>query len=193
MTLPRTRVVRWLRVLLPLAALAILSTLFLFSRKGGEESQIPYAEVDARQMAQEPRVIAPEYAGVTDDGAELSLGARQAAPSDGGGAAQELRLDWRRADGLSADLTAPEAGVADGSIGLRGGVRMTTSSGWRMDAPSIDAATDRSRIIAREGVEAKAPFGDIRADRMDLAPMGEDGTGEAVLNFSGSVRLIYQP
>ena len=193
MALGRTRVVRWLRFLLPLAALAILSTLFLFSRNGGEESQIPYAEVDAQQMAQEPRVVAPQYAGVTDDGAELSLVARQAAPSGGGGNAQELRLDWKRPDGLSADLTAPSAGVADGLIGLTGGVRMTTSSGWQVDAPSVDAATDRSRISAGEGVEAVAPFGQIRADRMDLEPQGEDGSGAAVLNFSGSVRLIYQP
>ena len=42
----RTRTVRWLRVLLPLAALAMLSTLFLFSRGGDSESQIPYADVE---------------------------------------------------------------------------------------------------------------------------------------------------
>ena len=43
----RTRTVRWLRVLLPLLALAMLSTLFLFSRGSDGESQIPYADVDA--------------------------------------------------------------------------------------------------------------------------------------------------
>ena len=47
----RTRTVRWLRVLLPLLALAMLSTLFLFSRGSDGESQIPYADVDAEAMA----------------------------------------------------------------------------------------------------------------------------------------------
>lgn len=191
----RTRIVRWLRVLLPLAALAILSTLFLFSRHPEVDPRIPYAQVDAEQMARERRMVSPEYSGVTDDGAELSLRASEAAPAtgNGSGSAREVRLDWRRGGTLSADLTAPEAGMDDGVIGLRGGVRMTTSSGWRLDAPSLDVATDRSRISAAEGVEAEAPFGSIRADRMDLQPRGATGDGEAVLNFSGSVRLIYQP
>ena len=49
----RTRIVRWLRVLLPLAALAILSTLFLFSRRPEEDSRIPYAQVDLEQIGVE--------------------------------------------------------------------------------------------------------------------------------------------
>ena len=75
----RTRVVRWLRVLLPLAALAMLSTLFLFSRGGDSESQIPYADVDAQAMARDPRLVSPEYAGVTDDGAALQAAMNAAA------------------------------------------------------------------------------------------------------------------
>lgn len=187
----RTRTVRWLRVLLPLAALAMLSTLFLFSRGGDSESQIPYADVDAEAMAREPRVVAPEYAGVTDDGAALTLRATQASAGQGGGRAQDLRLDWQRPDGLRADLTAPQAGVADGAIRLDGGVRMTTSSGWTLDAQSVEAATDRSRIAARNGVKAEAPFGSLTAQRMELAPA--DGQDASVLSFSGDVRLIYRP
>ena len=81
----RTRVVRWLRVLLPLLALAMLSVMFLFSREGGDgRSQIPYAEVDAEAMARDPRVVAPEYAGVTADGARLTLRATEAATGRSG-------------------------------------------------------------------------------------------------------------
>lgn len=187
----RTRVVRWLRVLLPLLALVMLSTLFLFSRNGGSESRIPYAEVDAEAMARDPRLVAPEYAGVTDDGARLTLRATEAAPDEGGGRARDLRLDWQRPDGLQADLTAPRAGLADGAIRLDGGVRMTTSTGWTLDAQSAEAATDRSRIAADEGIEAKAPFGTLSARRMELAP--GRGSDASILNFSGDVRLIYQP
>lgn len=188
----RTRIVRWLRVLLPLTALAMLSVLFLFSRQGDGESQIPYADVDAQSMARDPRLVAPEYAGVTADGAQLVLRATEAAPAGGsGGKARDLQLDWQRPDGLRADLTAPQAGMDGGAIRLGGGVRMTTSSGWTVDAPSVEAATDRSRIAAENGVQAQAPFGSLSARRMELAP---DATGDAsILNFSGDVRLIYQP
>ncbi|WP_374298899.1 hypothetical protein [Paracoccus sp. (in: a-proteobacteria)] len=188
----RTRVVRWLRVLLPLLALAMLSVLFLFSRTGDTESRIPYAEVDAEAMARDPRVVAPEYAGVTEDGASLTLRATEAAPGNGGsGSARDLRLDWLRPDGLRADLTAPQAGLAEGAIRLDGGVRMTTSTGWTLDAQSVEAATDRSRIAAGDGVEAEAPFGALSAQRMELAP-AEEGDS-SILNFSGDVRLIYKP
>lgn len=189
----RTRIVRWLRVLLPLAALALLSTLFLFSREPEAESRIPYADVDAEAMARDPRLVAPDYAGVTEDGARLTLRASTAAvPGAGaGGDAQDLRLDWQRADGLTAELTAPEGGLAEGRVSLGGGVRMQTSSGWEITSPRIDAATDRSEVEATEGVDATAPFGALSAGRMRLAPDAPDGP--AVLNFSGGVRLIYQP
>ena len=187
----RTRTVRWLRVLLPLAALAILSTLFLFSRGGDSPSRIPYADVDAEAMARDPRLVAPEYAGVTDDGAQLTLRATEAAPGQGGGSARDLRLDWQRPDGLRADVTAPQGGLADGAIRLDGGVRMTTSTGWTLDAQSVEAATDRSRIAAEAGVKAEAPFGTLSAQRMELAPGADEDA--SILNFSGDVRLIYQP
>ncbi|WP_295042492.1 hypothetical protein [uncultured Paracoccus sp.] len=187
----RTRIVRWLRVLLPLLALMMLSVLFLFSRGGDGESQIPYADVDAQAMARDPRLVAPEYAGVTPDGAQLILRATEAATAAQGGSARDLQLDWQRPDGLRADLSAPRAGLAGDAIRLEGGVRMTTSSGWTVDAPSVEAATDRSRIGAQEGVQARAPFGSLSARRMELAPA--EGQDDAILNFSGDVRLIYQP
>lgn len=187
----RTRIVRWLRVLLPLLALAMLSVLFLFSRGDDGESRIPYAEVDARSMARDPRLVAPEYAGVTDDGAQLTLRASEAAPGGEGGTARNVRLDWQRPDGLRADLTAPRAGLAGGEIRLDGGVRITTSSGWVVDAARVDAATDRSRIAAGDGVAATAPFGALSARRMELAPA--PGADASILNFSGDVRLIYRP
>lgn len=196
----RTRIVRWLRVLLPLAALAILSTLFLLGRKPGETPNIPYARVDAEDMARDPRMIAPEYAAVTPDGARISVNAAEATPDPAaGGGVSSLRLSWQAADGLTADLTAPDAafGEAEGGVSLTGGVRMTTSSGWVVTAPRIDAAGDRSRLTAGEGVAAEAPFGQLTAGAMELR-RADPATGGAppdshVLNFTGGVRLIYQP
>ncbi|CAM3399170.1 hypothetical protein PANO111632_17660 [Paracoccus nototheniae] len=208
----RTRIVRWLRVLLPLVALVMLSTMFLFSRRPDAESRIPYAEVEAEEAARQGRIVAPEYSGVTGDGARLSLRAAEAAPGAGGGAAGDLRLDWDRPGGpgvagLRAGLTAPQGGLQDGLVRLEGGVRMTTSSGWQMDAPEIEARTDASVITATQGVEAQAPFGWIEAGQMRLSPAdaGDDAAAEreaqdgaaggnaAVLRFSDGVRLIYQP
>lgn len=199
----RTRIVRWLRVLLPLLALALLSSLFLLGREPGTQPSIPYAQVDAEQMAREPRMTQPEYSGVTKDGAAITLRAAQAVPSGGsngdggggsGGTASVLRMTWRAPDGLAADLTAPEADMQAGAIALRGGVQMTTSSGWALTAPRLDSATDQSRIEARDGIQGFAPFGQIQAGQMVLHRPAGDTTGKAhVLDFTGGVRLLYQP
>lgn len=188
----RTRIVRWLRVLLPLIALAILSTLFLFSRDAGENPTIPYADVDAQDMARDPRMTAPEYAGVTSDGAAITLSATEMRNSEEQrGNAAGLRMTWRAEDGLAADLTAPDASIEDGMIRLRGGVRMTTSSGWAMTTPRVDSSTDRTVITAPEDVRGFAPLGDLSAGAMQL--LRETEGGDQVLNFTNGVRLIYLP
>ncbi|MDO5631266.1 MAG: hypothetical protein Q4G22_05440 [Paracoccus sp. (in: a-proteobacteria)] len=189
----RTRIVRWLRVLLPLLALAILSTLFLLGRKPGVEPNIPYAQVDAEEMARDPRITAPRYAGVTPDGAQVSLSAAEASTDPADGKVRTLRMDWRAPgdDGLIANLAAPLAETSPDSVHLSGGVQMHTSSGWRLTAPEITALMTDDRISATTGVTATAPFGEIEAGAMDLVP-DETGAGH-VLNFTDGVRLLYRP
>lgn len=189
----RTRVVRWLRVLLPLAALAMLSTMFLLSRRSDTESRIPYAQVDAEAAAREGRVVAPEYSSVTKDGTTLALRAASVAPRTGGGAGQDLRLDWQRPDGLVAEVAAPSGGMTDGRVWLDGGVTMDTSTGWQIRTRRVEAATALAEIIAPEGIEAEAPFGRIEAGQMRLAPNENAPDEPAILNFFGGVRLIYRP
>ena len=69
----RSRLIAWLRVLLPLAALAILSTLFLLGRTPDPDDALPYAEVDAEDMVRDPRMTRPEFAGVSKSGAEVTV------------------------------------------------------------------------------------------------------------------------
>ncbi|MFV0384309.1 hypothetical protein [Paracoccus sp. (in: a-proteobacteria)] len=194
----RTRIVRWLRVLLPLVALVILSTMFLFSNRPGDGTGLSPAHEGAEQTARDHRILLPHYSTMTGDGAEISLRAAEAMPGRDtqDPTASDLLLDWRAKSGLSARLIAPDGTLGDDMIELRGGVRMTTSSGWQVEAPSVDAAMDKSWMLADEGVEAEAPFGHLTADRMHMQPDERFETGPdapSVLNFTGNVHLIYQP
>lgn len=116
----RTRIVRLLRVALPLLALALLSSLFLLGRRPDGRVDIPYADVT--EAPGRPALEAPSYAGVADDGAAITLQADDAGPAGAAQGASALRLTWRRPDtGQAADLTAPRAEVADGQVMLSGG------------------------------------------------------------------------
>lgn len=194
----RSRIVTLLRWLLPLSALAILSTLFLLSRSPDPEDAIPYADVDAEALANRPQMTAPRFAGVTEDGGRLTLSASNAVP-DGRESADltDLVLHWRAPDGLGADVSAGSAELRDETIELGQGVRMTLSSGYVLSAPSMEASTVTDALVAPGPVGGLAPFGRIDAGAMALrAERGSaaNGTGIShVLDFTGGVRLIYQP
>ncbi|MBP9047244.1 MAG: LPS export ABC transporter periplasmic protein LptC [Tabrizicola sp.] len=191
-----TRLVGWLKVALPLTALAILSTLFLVARRIDPEAALPYAEVDVEDLAREPRMTAPTYAGTTEDGAALTLSASEARPEADGAPAKAagLRLELATPDGGRMDLLAAEAVMEDAArqLLLSGGVTLTTSSGYRLETAEVAAKLDRTGLESRTPVLATGPAGEIRADGMSLR---QDNLtpGAYVLVFKGNVRLVYQP
>jgi lipopolysaccharide export system protein LptC len=191
-----SRVVGWLKVVLPLAALAILSTLFLVARRIDPEAALPYAEVDVEDLAREPRMTAPAYAGKTSDGAALTLSAEEARPAAEGSAARAagLRLDLATPDGATTRLVAAEAVMEDATrqVLLSGGVTISTSSGYVLETTDMAVKLDRTGFESRSPVTATGPAGEIRADRLVL---GQDNMtpGAYVLVFKGDVRLVYQP
>ncbi|MDO9527303.1 MAG: hypothetical protein Q7J57_17480, partial [Gemmobacter sp.] len=60
-----SRVVGALKVVLPLAALVLLSVLFLLARGREDGSELRYSDVDLEALLKEPRMTAPTYTGVT--------------------------------------------------------------------------------------------------------------------------------
>ena len=187
----RSRLIAWLRVLLPLAALAILSTLFLLGRTPDPDDALPYAEVDAEDLIRDPRMTRPEFAGVSEGGARVTLTAERASPvQDQDSSAESLRMTWRAQDGLAADLTAPTARMEGQQIHLSGGVRVTTSDGWAMTVPQVDTDLSADRMLGTGGLTGFAPIGRLDADRMEMT---RSPNGDYLLNLTGDVRLVYQP
>lgn len=191
-----TRLVGWLKVILPLTALAILSTLFLVARRVDPEAALPYAEVDVEDLAREPRMTAPTYAGTTEDGAALTLSASEARPAADGTPAKAagLRLELATPDGGQTELLAAEAVMDDATrqVLMSGGVVLTTSSGYRLETAEVAAKLDRTGLESRTPVVATGPAGEIRAESMVLSQDNRT-PGAYVLVFKGGVRLIYQP
>ncbi len=191
-----TRLVGWLKVALPLTALAILSTLFLVAHRIDPEAALPYAEVDVEDLAREPRMTAPTYAGTTEDGAALTLSASEARPEADGVAATAagLRLELATPDGGRTELVAAEAVMEDATrqVILSGGVVLSTSNGYRLETAEVVAKLDRTGLESRAPVVATGPAGEIRAEGMALSQDNRT-PGAYVLVFKGGVRLVDQP
>ena len=190
-------VVAWLKVALPLVALAILSTLFLVSRTIDPSDAIPFAEVDIEDRVREPRLTNPTWAGVTDDGAALTIAAEEARPErDGnsGASATRIMAELQTPDGGTTNIVAAR-GVLDTvtrSFRVDGGVRISTSTGYELETGSLTAALDRTSLISDGEVRGTGSAGQITAGRMEVT-QESDGSDRYLLVFKNGVRLLYLP
>ena len=211
-----SRLVYWLKILLPLTALTILSTLFLLSRNVRPEDAIPYAEVDIADRIRTPRLTAPDFAGMTADGAALSLKAAEARlGADGStspGAISELVGLLETPDGARTDLVAKAARLDQDAktMRLEGGVVISNSTGYRIETAGISVALDRTSLDSLGSVTATGPAGTFKAGSLHLglaipealaspeALATPEGLATAapptyVLVFKDGVRMIYLP
>jgi len=191
-----TRVVGWLKVVLPLAALVILSTLFLLSDRIDPNAAIPYAEVDVEDLANDPRMSAPAYAGTTADGAGITLSASSVRPASEelGASAESVAARVETPDGQRIDIAAASAALddADGVLSLSGGVTLETEAGYRVETDGMTARLDRTLVESASPVVVTAPMGDIRADSFAITQDAADPSAY-LLVFKGGVKLVYQP
>jgi len=189
--------VAWLKVGLPLLALAILSTLFLVSRTIDPSDAIPFAEVDVEDRIREPRLTNPTWAGVTNDGTALTIAANEARPDQGNGTnanVEALIVDLNPPDGSSARLVAAR-GILDSANSAfiaEGGVTVTTSTGYELQSDAMTAALDRTSLVSHTAVAGHGPVGTLTAGAMELTQKN-DASGTYVLVLKNGVKLIYNP
>jgi len=194
---PHSRAVLWLKIILPLAALAILSSIFLVSRTIDPNDAIPYAQVDVADRIRDPRLTGPVFSGMTSDGSAVTVNADQMRPdrdNPGKGTARILRARLEAPDGGFTEVAAPDGRMdtVAATIDLTGGVVVTSSTGYRVRAPEMTGLLDRTDLTATGGVTADGPLGTITSDSMHLT-RGDGPDGRYLLVFNDRVRLVYLP
>ena len=137
-----SRLVFWLKIMLPILALAILSTLFLFARHIDIEGALPYAQVEIDKLAADPRLTAPEYSGVTKDGVAIKVAASTARPGKDANSpvtADDVIALYQEVSGGKVTIRA-KGGIFDQTAGLltlNGNVVVTTADGYQIDRKSV--------------------------------------------------------
>lgn len=190
----RTRIVRWLKVALPLAAMILLSTLFLVSRSADPMAEIPFATIDLKESAQSERISEPSFAGVTDDGDQVTFTADSALPGqDGEVDAEKITAQIALSSGGSMTIHA-DTGHVEGSgesTMLRGSVVVTSSTGYRLTTEAMELGLRETRVESEGQVDGDGPAGTLTAGKMKLTTDPE--TGAAYMVFTGGVKLVYEP
>jgi lipopolysaccharide export system protein LptC len=182
------------KIILPLAALALLSTLFLFARNPANNTDIPLAQVV--ELARDQQLSAPEFSGLTDSGAVLRITARSARPVAGRpdtAAIDDLRIRMENPGGgrLDASGVTGEIDGRDRVMRMGGLVRLETSTGYVMETGGMTLSLDDGTAISDGFLEIRAPMGRLTAGQVTFRAE-DDNTGHQML-FTDGVRLIYSP
>lgn len=189
-----SRTVAWLKVALPLAALALLSTLFLLSRDMDPGQAIPFADKEVQDRLRDQQITAPFFSGSTADGDQLSFSAVKITTPEGQiGTNQAENIVARiiLADGPEVTILSDLAqfNIAEDLAMLEGNVRLKSSNGYKIQTHALHSEMSSLRITAPENVQADSPFGQINAGGMTLQ-LAENGSA-AQMVFTNGVKLVY--
>ena len=186
-----------LKVVLPITALVLLSLVFLLARTVDPRAAISNAEIDVEERARDPRLSGARFAGVTEDGAALTIVA-ETARSDVTATMRldvtglDLRLEGAEGETLQASASSGTIDRGRGRFSLDGGLDFSVSPGYRLTTQTLTGLLDSTQVSAPGTVTGMAPAGEITAGSMELCVNPEGGTGY-LLVFASGVRLNYQP
>ncbi|WP_299026476.1 hypothetical protein [uncultured Sulfitobacter sp.] len=191
-----SRTIAWLKVAFPLAALALLSTLFLLSRAMETETAIPFADKEVQDRLRDQQITGPFFSGTTSRGDQISFSAEKLVTLQdrvGTNRAEEVAASIRTSKGATFDLRADvvELDIAANSAQLSGNVQMVTSSGYSITTQRLETQVSTLDITAPEQVAATGPLGRLDAGNMRIfTPKDADA---AQMVFSSGVKMVYTP
>ena len=192
-----SRVVAWAKVMLPLLALALLSTLFLVARTVDPAQNLPFADVDVDEIAREQRIGAPRYNTVTEEGAAIALSAKTASPDPDNaerltGDIVQAQIDLPSGEVIHVNANAMELDYGAGTAALRDDVQITSDSGYKITTADLEIALDRTRIWSTHRTVLQGDVGEISANGFEMVEQSS-ATNTYVLVFKGDVKLLYTP
>lgn len=191
-----SRTVNWMKIVLPVGAIALILTIFLTGEDRGAvidmQSTANVAALGAGLKLENPR-----FAGQTDAGDPFIVTARSALPD--GAVPDRIELDQpsgevRLSDGIRLVVTAlaGEMFRKDEELHLNGSVQLETSNGYTAQTDRVELDLANKTAVAPGMVQAEGPLGGIRADRLSVVrktPEAKDVT----VRFEGNVKVTYIP
>ena len=190
-----SRMITFLKVLLPLMALALLSTLFLLSRNTEPMASIPFAEAEVNERMRDQQITGPFFSGSTEQGDQISFSAGKIGVADGNGrvTANDISAQIDLSSGARlvffADLG--EVDIANDTSILSGKVLITTSTGYKINSERLVSAMTSLNMESPDKIIAEGPLGTFSAGSMRLT--FSEKTKFTQMIFTNAVKLIYDP
>ncbi|MDA0901340.1 MAG: LPS export ABC transporter periplasmic protein LptC [Proteobacteria bacterium] len=187
-----SRIVTFSKLVLPLAALVVLSLMFLFSGRPDPNQALPLATQSADGQLGQQGMTNPHFAMVTGSGRTLELIASSAEPValDANQIfATDVMARITRLMGARDQITADQAlwNSQTTDTQLTGNIVATTPEGYRLDTEELSINAASGDIVAPQAVLITSD--EIRLEAGQMAITGP--SDHQVVHFQGGVRLLY--
>lgn len=190
-----SRMVQFLKVVLPLVAIGMLSTVFLLSRSIETNVSVPFTQQDIDKRLADQVVTQPDYRGTTRKGEDVQIEATRATQGTEGEA--PTAAEFRGRLGLlsggvitldsNSGLIRPDKNTAT----FVGDVVITTTDGIVVTTDLLNTALDEIRGDTPGQVDGTGIIGDFTAGRMTFGTEKKDGPVHII--FTDGVKLVYEP
>ncbi|NRB03097.1 MAG: LPS export ABC transporter periplasmic protein LptC [Rhodobacteraceae bacterium] len=189
-----SRIINFLKLALPFAALVILSTLFLLSRERNASDAVPFAASELRDRVANQQVTGPVFSGLSTSGDAMTVTAdamRSTSKNDHEARKIDAAFDMANGTRISVVADDGQISVLSQTATLNGHVRLTTSGGIEFQSDQVDAQLEPLSIASPGPIKGTTPFGTLSAGGMRLSDLDE--RGQRQLLFTNGVKLVYQP
>ncbi|MEM1161294.1 MAG: LPS export ABC transporter periplasmic protein LptC [Pseudomonadota bacterium] len=188
--------VRWMKFLLPIAAMVLIGMIFIQGNDRGAVIDMQ-STADAAALSAGLTLENPRFAGMTEDGQPFVVTAKSALPD--GAAPDRIELDApvgeiRLGDGITLTVTANAGEMYrnDEQLHLNGSVTLESSNGYTAKADVVELDLTTKTATVPGPVEADGPRGGISADRMELRQEQSESRALTAV-FQGNVRVVLLP
>mgnify|MGYP001092648953 CR=1 FL=1 len=186
--------VAWLKTLLPIVALGLLSTIFLFSGRVDVTQSLPYTEHNIAEIVREQRITRPYFTGIASNGTEIALSAAYASPQIENAHILEitdLSVVLRSTSDRMVQVTAGQ-GALDSTrqtAQISTDVHIAALPDFWVTTEALDMNFNQGFISAKGGFQGVTSLGAITAGEMHLQMTADDQQ----IVFLNDVRLVYSP
>jgi lipopolysaccharide export system protein LptC len=186
--------VAWLKTLLPIVALGLLSTIFLFSGKVDVTQSLPYTEHNIAEIVREQRITRPYFTGIASNGTEIALSAAYASPQIENAHILEitdLSVVLRSTSDRMVQVTAGRGALdsATQTAQISTNVHIAALPDFWVTTQALDMNLNQGVVSAKGGFQGVTSLGAITAGEMHLQMTADDQQ----IVFLNDVRLVYSP
>jgi len=184
----------WVKTLLPIVALGMLSTIFLFSGRVDVTQSLPYAKLNIAEIVREQRITKPYFSGVSNNGTEITVSAAYASSDTQN--SNILNITDLSIILISEHEKAVRITAGLGVLDAAKQKAMASKDVYLTAMPDFWLKTNNLTVDLKQGIatadtlfQSITALGTIDAGNMVVKTI----TSDQQIIFTNGVRLIYYP